>query len=136
MNEKLSEYLNHFTKQKEAGLVIVDNLESLNQIKNQISQHGFVVVNSWQDITEKFQNGYSVCLDLPLNLTKEFYDLIAQYSARDGVIQIMDKTSMKLSSIQFDPSNCHLLLLSSKQNLEEIEKKHSLKDKVGLVERI
>lgn len=136
MNERLSTYFECFIKQKEAGLIIVENIDNLVPIKDLIAQQGFAFTSSWQEIIAQLKIGTSVCLELPNALSKELYDLIAQYSAREGSIQIMHKDSMMLESIQFNPFKCHLLLLSSIQNIQEIEKTYSLKDKVGLVERI
>lgn len=136
MNEKLSTYLNCFTKQKEAGLIIINNPGFIDEAKNQISHHGFTIANSWQEILEDFRDHHSVCIELTENLHKELYDLIAQYFVRTGAIQIMDKSSMKLESVQFDPAICHLLLITTKLNLHNIELKHSIKDKVGLIERL
>ncbi len=136
MNEQLSTYLECLIKQKEAGLILVEDINNLVLIKESIAQRGFTLASSWQEILANFRIGNSVCLELPNVLSKELYDLIAQYSARESAIQIMDKDSMAVESIQFDPYKCHLLLLSSIQNIQEIEKTHSLKDKVGLVERI
>lgn len=136
MNEKLSTYLSFLVKQKEAGLVIVYDPNIIEQVKNQIAQHNFVLTNSWQEILENFRNKKSICLTLGENISKELYDLIAQYSAREGSIQIMNKESMKLESVQSNPIICHLLILTSKQAIDEIEKNHSIKDKVGLIERL
>lgn len=136
MNEKIVNYLNVFKNQREAGLIVVEKTEHFEEIKNQINRQGFQVTNLWQETIEQLRNGNSICLELSSSISKELYDLIAQYSARNGAIQIMDNTTMKLKSIQFNPAECHLLLLALKQNLQEIEKTHSLKEKVGLVERI
>lgn len=136
MNEKLAEYLTYFLKQKEAGLIIIENENQLEEAKNQIGETDFAVTSLWQEVIDNFKNQKSVCLVLAENFSKEQYDLIAQYFARSGFIQIMDKKTMKLISIQFDSFKCHLLLLTSQNVLSEIEKNYSLKDKVGLIERI
>lgn len=136
MNNKLPQYLNYFQKQKEAGLIIVEDGNLLEEIKNNISQNGFNVTSSWREAVESIKNSSSTCLVIDINISKNDYDLIAQYFARTGAIQIMDKNTMELISVQFDPFQSHFLLLTDKDSLSNIEKTYSIKDKVGLIERI
>lgn len=136
MNQKLSEYLSYFLKQKEAGLVIIKDENQISDAQDRIKLNGLALAKDWREVINKFRSNQSVCLELTADFSKETYDLIAQYSARSSAIQIMDRNSMKLNSIQFDPFKSHLLLIATEENLAKIEKNYSIKDRVGLVERI
>ena len=133
---KTKNFLEYFNKQPELGLVIIENKENILDLKDTLDKSGFKEVLNELEILNNLNEGFSLYTTLSSSISKEMYDLIAQYNSRLGMIQIMDKTTMNLRSIEFDPNNTHLVLVVSGNDLEEIQKQFNILDKVGLTERM
>ena len=135
-SQKISEFLKYLSAQKEAGLLIMEDEEKQTGIETILAQNNFKKSNSWPEMLQNLSQNQSTYIILSNVLPKELYDIIVQYSGRQGMIQIMDKEKMRLQTIQFDPLKAQLIILTSLANLKETEKKYQIKDKIGLTEII
>ena len=134
--EKIKVFLSYIEPQKEAGLVIASDSASLIETEKLLKKSGFQEAKTPIEVVDYLSNQKSVYTVLHSPLSKDFYDMVTQYTDRGGMIQLMDKSTMDFRSVQFDPKVSHLILMTLKENLIEIEKVFPLRDKVGMVEQI
>ncbi len=118
------------------GLIIVEDEEQIVVAEKLIKEHAFRMVGNWKELLQVLEQNRSVCYVLSHPLSKEMYDVIAQYSDRGGMIQIMDRETMILKTVKFNPTKARLLLISTNLNLKSIEQEYQIRNKAGLVEII
>jgi len=136
MENKIKEYLSFFIKQGEPGLLIFEKEKDLTLAEKTIKKNGLNQVKNSLDLIKMLADGKSAYLILSDSIDKENYDVIIQYFNRKGAIQLLDKESMVLKNIEFNPLVSHLLLLATEKDLNVLEKTHSIRNIVGLIQRI
>ncbi|HPL77346.1 MAG TPA: hypothetical protein PK980_08380 [Paludibacteraceae bacterium] len=136
MENKIKEYLSFFLKQSESGLLIFEKEKDLALAEKIITKNGLNQVKDGLDLMEMLADEKSVYLILGDAIDKENYDAISQYFSRKSAIQLMDKQSMTLKNVEFNPLVSRLLLLITEKDLNVLEKTHSIRNIVGLIQRI
>lgn len=131
---KITTYLYYLTGQRSPGLIIYNDNSKLTELEEQVRGHAILKADNWQDVLSRLEKNHSTYIILEENLPKELYDTLVQFNQRGGCVQMMDKNTLKLKTVQFDPSKTHLLLLASSKNLSEIEKTYNVRGNVGPVE--
>lgn len=136
MNNKLLDYLYYFRNLIDLGLIIVKNDEDIVEIEKKVREYAISKVSNWKEILAVLKQNKPAYYILPDTLPKEEYDVLAQYADRGGMIQIMDRDTMDLITVHFDPTKGRLLLISSENHLNAVEKEYQILDKAGLMEVI
>lgn len=131
---KITTYLYYLTGQKSPGLIIYNSDDKLTELEGQVRGHAILKADNWQGVLSHLEKNHSAYIILKDNFPKELYDTLVQFDQRGGCVQIMDKDTFKLKTVQFDPDKTHLLLLASSKNLAEIEKTYNIRGNVGPVE--
>ena len=139
-NENTVKKLVEFTaEQKKACLFIVNDEFSKHKLSNELQKLGLVKSQTWQEILSNLEQGLSNYFELKeshLPQAKTIYDLLVQFNERGGMIQLMDKATMKLESAQFVQGEISLVIIASDLVLQEFEKIMPFIDKFGMVERV
>lgn len=137
---KIHEQLENFVKtlkvQREAGLIVLTNSKDFSDIEEIMLKHKFIEAKDWKQILKNLASNKSVFLYVNGEFTKEYYDILKQYSERGGMVQIMNADTMKYETVNFDPFQAHFVLLITKDALGWAEERFSVRDKVGLMEII
>jgi len=136
MENKIKEYLSFFLKQGEPGLLIFEKEKDLVSVEKIITKNGLNQVKNGFDLMSMLANKKSAYFVLGNSINKENYDAIGQYFNRKSAIQLLDKQSMILKNVEFNPLISHLLLLTMEEDLNILEKTHSIRNMVGLIQRI
>ncbi len=136
-SNSLSEFIGYVQKQKEAALIVCDEYTDLIDAGRVLVDAGFTRTSSPVDALDLMQAGKSVVATISHPLLKQWYDFIAQYTERGGMVQLMDKETMEYKAAQFDPLHTHFVVLVSVGDLEKIETSgFSVREKVGLIEQV
>lgn len=133
--EKLHGYLGCLALQDEPGLIVVDHENLLEAILEVLKSCEMAAAWDWEEAFENLREGRSTFLVIEKEFPKELYDMIAQYYKRPGTMQIMDKRSMEIQRLSIDKEETTLLLVARAEDLKSVEKRYSIRDKVGLTER-
>lgn len=134
---RFSEFLGYVQKQKEAALVIFSEYRNLLDAGRELVDTGYVRASSPVDVLKLLAKGTSVVATISHPLPKQWYDVLAQYSERGGMVQLMDKETMEYKVAQFDPMHTHLVVLVGSDDLAKIEADgFVIRDKVGLIEQV
>jgi hypothetical protein len=136
VQSKVFSFNDYLAEQREAGLFITNGKASTLKAMCYLEELGFARSQCWRDIVSNLEKEKSTYIVLQAPLSKELYDLIAQYYKRAGMIQIMDRETLVLSTTHFDPNKSNLLLIAEGNTLNKIESNFMIRDKVGLVEII
>jgi hypothetical protein len=133
----LSEFLGYVQGQKEAALVIFSEYTNLIDASRELADVGYVRASPPIDVLDLLAKGSSVVATISHPIPKQWYDILAQYSERGGMVQLMDKETMEYKVAQFDPLHTHLVVLVSSGDLAKIEAEgFVIRDKVGLIEQV
>ena len=132
----LDNFLSFFLKAREAGLIIAENRLQLAKVHSALGDAGLLLANSWRGTLRQLAMDSPVAALLSAPMPKEFFDVIQQYQRRAGMIQIMDRQSLDLTTVHCDPAFARLLLVVANEDLVAIEKEYPLKNNVGLIEII
>ncbi|RMG39698.1 MAG: hypothetical protein D6719_12745 [Candidatus Dadabacteria bacterium] len=132
IQNRLEAYLYYFQKQDETGLLIVEDQRLFDWIDTVLKLNCFKPSLLWHEVLDHLEANIPTYTLINEPLSKELYDIIAQHWSRRGMIQIMDRDSMELRTVHFDPHLSKLLLVVNRDDLEEIENRFSIKNKVGL----
>jgi len=136
IEEKIKTFLSYIEPQKEAGLIIAADSGSLIETEKLLKKASFQEAKDPIEVINHLSEKSSVYVVLHAPLSKDFYDMIVQYTDRGGMIQLMDKSTMDFRSVQFDPKVSHLILVTLKENLISLEKTFPLRQKVGMTEQV
>ena len=120
----LPEFLTIVKKQTEPALIISDKL-------NQEEVEGFVPIdNDFNSLFQALKEGGDLVITLKSELDRASYDLIKQYTDRQDAVSVFVKGEWKQCPI---PANTHLILLSDKDTLQNLEKEYPIRQIVGMV---
>ena len=137
METTFTGFLSYVQGQKEAALVIANSTGAVSDAVQELTDAGYQRVDSALQVLKLLSEGVSVAALLTHPLSKEWYDIIVQYTDRGGMIQLMDKSTMEFISAQFDVRKTHFVIVVTAEDLQKIEADGFLiRDKVGLVEQI
>ncbi|MFA6416317.1 MAG: hypothetical protein WCW56_02420 [Candidatus Paceibacterota bacterium] len=134
--KKIKEFLDYFKSRPEAGLLVFASGADLEETKLLLTKQGFILADDWAQIMTSLKGKQSVALMLGEKLSPEIYSLIAQYSDRAGEIQLVNPATIDLEQIEFNPRDCHLLILTTESDWQRLDEEYNLKNKIGLIERI
>ena len=134
MREKLQAYLACIELQEEVGLLLVEDEKFVRPVAKELERKRLRRSYSWKQLMDYLSRNEPTFMVLEQEVTKEVYDIVAQYYKRPGVVQIMDSETMDLEMIQFDKDQANLILVTSIAELRKIEGRFSLRDKIGLTE--
>lgn len=134
--EQIENFLKTLKTQREAGLLILTNSKDFSDVEESLIKNKYTEAKDWKQVLKQLSLNQSVFLYVNGEFTKEYYDLIKQYSERGGMIQIMNTDTMNYETVNFDPFQAHFVLLMTKDALGWAEEKFSIRDKAGLMEII
>ena len=130
------EFLKYVEGLPYSGLLVMDDARLEKRVSDLLRMKGYQRASNWQDALACLNSDQSTFVVFRSPLSREEYELVAQHAARCGAIQIKDKSSLQFHSAFFSPYETHLIILTDKFSLQEIERTHTIKDKVGLIERV
>ena len=136
IQEQVENFLKTLKVQREAGMIVLTNSKDYSDVEEIMIKDKFTEAKDWKQILKQLSLNQSVFLYINGEFTKEYYDLIKQYSERGGMIQIMNPNTMNYETVNFDPFQAHFVLLITKDALGWAEEKFSIRDKAGLMEII
>jgi len=136
IQKQTENFLKTFKAQREAGLIVLTSSKDFSDVEEEMIKDKFTEAKDWKQVLKHLSLNQSVFLYINSEFTKEYYDLLKQYSERGGMIQIMNPDTMNYETINFDPFQAHFILLITKDALGWAEEKFSIRDKVGLMEII
>lgn len=116
-----------------AALLVTEDEEQLVCAHTRLEQSGMTHSEDWSSALGHLNANRRTFVRLQPPLPRELYDLIAQYEARAGAIQIFDKKSMSYFFAEFVPGKAGLLLTATHDELREIENHAPLRNKVGVI---
>ena len=120
----LPEFLTIVKKQTEPALIISANL-------NQEDIEGFNPIKSdFESLFQALKEGGDLVMNLSSELDRATYDLIKQYTDRKDAVSVFVEGDWKQCPI---PTNTHLILLSDKDTLQNLEKEYPIRQIVGMV---
>ena len=134
--EQIENFIKTFKAQREAGLLVLTNSKDFSDVEEVMLKNKFTEAKDWKQVLKQLSLNQSVFLYVNGEFTKEYYDLLKQYSERGGMIQIMNPDTMNYETINFDPFQAHFVLLMTKDALGWAEEKFSIRNKAGLMEII
>lgn len=132
----IADFLKYAAGQGETTLVVLEDESKLPEVESAMEAGGHRKTENWKEVFSALKDSVSAYTVLGRELPKEMYDTIVQYSARKGMVQIMDKETMELETAQFNPEVSQFSILVSRKNLNEIEKNFVIRDKVGYTETV
>lgn len=135
IRERVSGYLGFLELEEEMGLIVLDHEELKETVVETLKRIEVREAHTWKEILDNFRAHRPTFFVVEEALSKEVYDIVAQYYKRPGTIQIMDRETMELQTVSFDKEEMSFLLVATATTLAEIEEQFSIRDKVGLTER-
>ena len=129
-------YLTALKRQPEAGLIIIEDDSLRTSLLSCLEKFGLKESQTWSEIMENLAKGENTFVQLEAPLDEELYEIIAQYYRRGGTIQMYRDDLRSVKRVDFEPFETHLLLVSDREALHQIEKEYSIRDKVGIIESI
>lgn len=136
LEEQIDQYLRHFKEQHEAGLMILQEPAFEERLLMSLEARGLSEALSWYEALRNIAMAVPTFIMLESPLPRELYELISQYSSSDGIIRIHGAGIIELESVRFNPKSSHLLLVVAENSLREIERRHPVRDKVGMIHRL
>jgi len=133
LNIGYSEFINQISSNGGTGLLVFADDLALLQAASEFADFGFFEVKNWKEAWDKLETGFSIFKQVSAPLQKEWYDIIVQYSERDGLLQIMDLDQGVLRGLHLDCYANQLVLLVTKAELQLIEKDFQLRERVNLI---
>lgn len=104
---------------------------------NVASENGYAVTEVYETAIELLSSGGSVALKITEELPVELYDLLRQYSHRQGIIQVLPKAAGKAALLQLDTQKTKLLLVVPAEHEARNTKRYpELLSLIGMVERV
>ena len=120
----LPEFLTIVKKQTEPALLISDKL-------NKAEIKGFNPINNdFNSFFQALKKGGNLVMNLSSDIDRATYDLIKQYTDRQDAVSVFVNGDWKQCTI---PANTHLILLSDKDTLQNLEKEYPIRQIVGMV---
>lgn len=136
IEEELRTFLSYLMGDTKPGLLLLDTPEDVELVSSFLEANRFPIENSWDEAFERLQSQQPAAISLELPHAREVYDLISQYSIRQGSLQIMNKDTGELWTCHADPSRARLLLVASEVTAGIIEARFQFKQWVGLQHRL
>lgn len=136
MQEQIDNFLQTLKSQREAGLIVLTNTSNFATVEEYLIKDKFVESKDWKQVLKQLGNDQSTFVYMNGEFSKEYYDLLKQYSERGSMIQIMNTITMNYETINLNPMQTKLVYLMTKDALGWAEDKFSIRDKFGLIEII
>lgn len=115
-------FITLFEQQKEPGLMVTETKEI----------EGFTAVtDEHTTLLETLTQGGKYTMTLTPNIKRETYDLLKQYTDRQGAISVYAKGTWKQGTI--DTNNTRLLILTTTDTLKQVEQDYPIRQAVGMV---
>ena len=134
--EQVDNFLQTLKAQREAGLLVLENSKNFSDAEESLLKNKYIEAKDWKQILKQLSANQSVFIYVSGEFSKEYYDILKQYSERGGMIQIMNTDTMNYETVNFDPFQAHFVLIMTKDALGWAEDKFSIRDKAGLMEII
>lgn len=135
-SRQISEFLALIEFHSEASLLIKESAGLDDLILPELKRKGMVIASDWPEVVEAFARNRPVCLRLAGALTRELYDVIMQYNRRNGIVQVLDKATSELRSIQYDPQEIYLLVVADREDMSWASSTIELSETFELIARI
>ena len=136
IKEQTKTFLETFKAQREAGLLVLSNTRDFITIEEVLLANKFTETRDWKTDLKQLGQNKSIFIYVNGEFTKEYYDLLKQYSERGSMIQIMNTENMNYETVNFDSFQTKLIFLMTKEALGWAEEKFTIRDKFGLMETI
>ena len=115
-----------------AKLLIADEKLAAKTLAESV---GYWVASTPNELVTKLGQGISVAYILNnKNAQSQIYSIVSQFSGSLGLIQFMDKETMKLRDVYFDKEKASLLLIGTEAEVKELQTNFPILSQVGLTE--
>lgn len=133
---RLDEYLFRFESQDKVGLLILNEESQLSTIAAQLCENDLFEARSWWSALTRLASDEQTFVILDTDLSLELFDIVEQVHLNQKEIIIMDKSTREVQRVKVNPSTGRLLLVTTKGQLENIERVFPLTRKVGISETL
>jgi hypothetical protein len=131
---KMKDFLKFAGSQKEPALLVIEDPSNLDDITGLLDRQEFRKVSGAKELMQGLEEGNRMYIVLAPELSKELYDAIVQFPT--GGIEVQDSETFEQHVRQFDPNEIALVIVSTRENLDSVEKNFGIRDKVGVTEII
>ncbi len=133
---RLDEYLYRFESQDKVGLLVLDEEDSLGQVADRLTENDLHEARSWWSALTRLASSEQAFVILDTNLNLEIFDIVEQVYMKQREIIIIDKSTREVQRVAMHGGSGKLLLVTTKSQLEHIERVFPLSRKVGICESI
>ncbi len=133
---RLDEYLNRFESQNKVGLLILDEEQELTHVAARLSENDLHEARSWWAALTRLASEEQTFVILNTEFNLEIFDIVEQVHMKQREIVIIDKSTREVQRVVIKPGSSKLLLVTTKNHLEHIERIFPLSRKVGICELI
>lgn len=134
LEEKLNRYLFTFETQERPGLLVVKNRSAMEEITLTLDRNEIHESKTWWALLNRLNSAEPTFYVLEEDLSTELYDIIQQYEARRGTIEVVDQKTREIQKAKCNPRRSRLLLVATERALHKIEQTFPLRARVGLTE--
>ena len=108
------------------------------QVRRGVQSAGYEVTDDYWTAISHLEHGRSVALQIAGELPRELFDLVNQYNARRGIVQVLEQPSLKIRLVQLDPLASRLLLVMANEDEAPNSERYQgrLLEAVGIVTRV
>jgi len=135
--KKLTEFLTFQAGLPECGLILASRQDQ-PQVQNDVQAAGYEVTDDYWSAISHLESGRSVALQVVGELPRELFDLVNQYNNRRGIVQVLERPSLKIRLVQVDPLVSRLLLVMANEDEARNGERYQgrLLETVGMVARV
>lgn len=134
VEERLNKYLFNFESQEKPGLLVVKSGRLLEMLRGTLDRNEIRESCTWWALLNNLNSCENTFMVLNSEFSTEVYDIIQQYEARRGTIQVVDQQTREIQTASCNPKQTRLLLVTTQSDLDRIEKVYPLRERVGLTE--
>lgn len=132
----LDNFFSYFLKSKESGLLISENRLQLAKVHALLAHTGIHIAKSWRGTLRQLALDIPVAALITAPIEQEFFDIVQQYQQRSGLIQILDRSTLDITTVHCNPFYARLLLVVEKEDLAQIEATYPIRRYTGMIEII
>ena len=134
MNDpKIKTFIEAISSSHEAALLIIEDPDKLVEVQKTIHAFGYISATTSVEILKLLESDAKICYTVE-NITKDLYDIVRQYSAGGGMIQLFNVESEELTTTRFHQHITKLIIIVSRDTLKNSQ--FPLMQYIGITEII
>lgn len=133
---RLQEYLFHFLNQQDPGLLVVRDHLVDDVVRLISSSPSFVSVRTRSELSSVLKSRLCAVLALSPGTSPALVGDVKQCAVRSGALQTVEEVSGSIVTIEYDPTESHILLIVTASQLSAVCHRFLIQEYVGLVEHL